>query len=106
MKPGGNNLSHTGAHVDLALDLLAGPASGLDGPVAVLAGGASFPNQGCDPVVAEVSGELTVGESIREITVHVLVSRWQESNNMGDKRTQSHPWQSASGPRTGCLLGK
>jgi hypothetical protein len=34
--------------------------------------------------VAEVGGELTVGESIREITVHVSVSRWQEQNNLGD----------------------
>lgn len=73
MKPGGNNLSHAGAHVDLALDLLAGPASGLDGPVTVLAGGASLPNKGGDPVVAEEGGELAVGESICEITVDVLV---------------------------------
>lgn len=70
MKPVGNNLSHTGAHIDLALDLLPGPASGLDGPIAVLTGGASLPNQGGNPVVAEVGGELTVGESVREITNH------------------------------------
>ena len=73
MKPDSNNLSHAGAHVDLALDLLTGPAGSLDSPVAVLAGGASLPNQSGYPVVAEVRGELTVGESIREITAHVLV---------------------------------
>lgn len=70
IKPVDNNLSHTSAHIDLALDLLPGPASGLDGPIAILAGGASLPNQGGNPVVAEVGGELTVGESVREITNH------------------------------------
>lgn len=75
MKPAGSNLSHGSAHIDLALDLLTGPASGLDGAVAILAGGASLPNQSGHPVVAEVRGELAIGESIREITVHKSASR-------------------------------
>ena len=72
MKPDGDNLSHSGAHVDLTLDLLAGPASGLDSALTVLAGGASLPNQGSDPVLTEVGSKLTIRESIREITVKKL----------------------------------
>ena len=78
MKPAGSNLSHSSAHIDLALDLLTGPASGLDGAVTILAGGASLPNQSGHPVVAEVGGELTIGEGICEITVHKSASRCQE----------------------------
>lgn len=74
MKPDGDNLSHSGAHVDLTLDLLAGPASGLDSALTVLAGGASLPNQGSDPVLTEVGSKLTIRESICEITVKKLAS--------------------------------
>ena len=63
------DLGHASAHVDLALDLLTSPASSLDGSRAVLASCAGLTNEGGDPVVAEVSGKLTVGESIGKITV-------------------------------------
>lgn len=63
------DLGHASAHIDLALDLLTGPASSLDGPRAVLASCASLANEGGDPVVAEVSGKLAVGESIGKIAV-------------------------------------
>lgn len=105
MKLGGADLSHSGAHVDLALDLLAGPASGLDSPLTILAGGASLPNQGSDPVLTEVGGKLTIRESVRKITGKKLACL-VKVNPVGDRRTRSHPWQSASSPQTGCPPGK
>ena len=62
------HLGHASAHVDLALDLLAGPASGLDGARAILPGRAGFTDQSSDPVVAEIGGKLAVGEGISEVT--------------------------------------
>lgn len=62
-------LRHASAEVNLALDLLAGPAGGLNGAFAVLSGCASFPDKGGDPVIAEVVGKLTVGERVSKVTV-------------------------------------
>lgn len=62
------SLRHTSAKVDLALDLLASPAGGLNGPRAVLAGGTGLADESGDPVVAEVMSQLAVGEGIGKIT--------------------------------------
>lgn len=62
------NLGHAGAHVNLALDLLTGPAGSLDGALTVLASCPGLANQGGDPITTEVLGKLAVGEGISEIT--------------------------------------
>lgn len=61
-------LRHTSAHVDLALDLLTGPASSLNCALAVLSSSASLSHERGDPVVAEVGSEFAVGEGISKIT--------------------------------------
>jgi len=52
----------------LALNLLTGPAGGLDGAFAVLSGCTSLPDKGSNPVIAEVGGQFTIGERIGKIT--------------------------------------
>lgn len=59
---------HTSTHVDLALDLLAGPAGSLNCALTVLSGCASLSHERGDPVVAEVGSELAVGEGVSKIT--------------------------------------
>lgn len=66
-------LRHTSTHVDLALDLLTGPAGSLNCAFAVLSGCASLSHKRGDPVVAEVGSELAVGEGISKITSVQLV---------------------------------
>jgi hypothetical protein len=61
-------LRHTSTQVDLALDLLTGPAGSLNCALAVLSGCASLSHESGDPVVAEVGSEFTVGERISKIT--------------------------------------
>lgn len=70
---GSGSLCHTSTHVDLALDLLAGPAGSLNCALAVLSGCASLSHERGDPVVAEVGNKLTVGEGISKITSEQLV---------------------------------
>jgi hypothetical protein len=60
--------SHAGTQVDLALDLLTGPAGSLNCALTVLSGCASLSHERGDPVVAEVRSELTIGERISQIT--------------------------------------
>lgn len=58
-------------HVDLALDLLAGPPSGINGAGTVFAALSCFSDEGGNPVVAEERSEFTVGERIGQITAAV-----------------------------------
>lgn len=56
------------SQVDLTLDLLASPASSVNCTRAILPAGSCLSDQGGDPVVAEVSSKLAVGEGIGQIT--------------------------------------
>lgn len=70
-------LSHGGrrGHVDLTLDLLACPPSGVNGARAVFPVVPSLPNKRGDPFIAEVAGKLSIGECICEITGSSLGKR-------------------------------
>ena len=61
-------LSHASGHVDLALDLLPGPASSLNSPLAVLPSCPGLADQGSDPLAAEEGCKLAVGECISKVT--------------------------------------
>lgn len=62
-------LHNTLGAANLALDLLSGPASGLDSPGLEFPVGTRLLDQSCKPVLAESVRKLTVGEGIGKVTM-------------------------------------
>lgn len=60
--------SSSSCKINLALNLLTCPTSCVKSPCAIMRACPDFTNEGCDPIVAEVSSKVAIGERVRNIT--------------------------------------
>jgi hypothetical protein len=83
-------LRHTGTEVDLALDLLTGPASGLDGAFAILSGLPGLPYEGGNPRVGEVRSNLAIGERVGKVTIKTCQKKEPKSTRRSCLPNNTH----------------